>query len=187
MNTLQSPGRTLWLVLLVFSGHVFATPLVTDIDQDNSFQGIEFGTKYKEIRGLTKVRQSKDGRYVVAVRKADKRTYHGVDIKGYWYRFFDGVFFCGIVQAKDKQSYEDLKTAAEKVYGPPFDLTADRVAYNRRGLSQPEWEGYRVRASMIASRRNTAWGLAVYNENYFVRVKVWADEKESSDPEYHWR
>jgi hypothetical protein len=141
---------------------------ITDIDKENGFLGIRFGTRIEDAPNLALKSQSKDGRYVCKVRKGPITELPGETSLEVEYIFFDGR--CLGAKASsfsgDKAAVESWMTSR---YGPKFD-TLQTIQ------SPMGWSGARVSARVFGN------SVAIYNRGWERAMRAWRLE----DQERRW-
>ncbi|MEI8282532.1 MAG: hypothetical protein WCG75_09020 [Armatimonadota bacterium] len=109
------------LAALCFSSDLRSAELI-DIDKENGFLGVLFGSRIEAVPNLEDGWQTNDGRYVCRVRHAPVAEFPGeMDILVRFF-FFDGVFFGAVVQNHSGGSAGLKKWLADR-YGPGFNVT----------------------------------------------------------------
>jgi hypothetical protein len=140
----------------------------TDIDKENGFLGIGFGTRIEDATNLEPKSQSKDGRYVCKVRKAPLPEFPGEAKIQVFFYFFDGICF-GAQLVGHQGGDVALRDWMKARYGPGFNSGA-----HRNFSPSMNWFGYRVSASATDN------SIGIYNRGWERVVRVWRLEDRRS-------
>ena len=83
-----------------------------------TFRGIPWFAKKENIRGLHFIKHDEDEMVNIYVRRGERLTLDNIKLTRVEYWFDDGRFQAGVIKAKGKKNYEEIKKIMLKELGP---------------------------------------------------------------------